>query len=306
MKRRVFLIGTVALLLGGAAISVFTQKKKQEPVLQQIEYSNFTDMDTQTLLTDLLHEADVSDTRIQIFMNHVQRFNQDMKADWLTAGFETAEPLDLKYDPYDMQDQWTEKENSFPGWNCRITSFGLFGDFVTFDGEMPSDAGADTLFMDYETLDEDPASLCGDSLQKFSAWFAPVDTANTTDIQTHLKNFQQEWNRSGLSFKGTSKLRLISVVFHDNFSETENTLMIGHTGILLPASDGLYFVEKVAFQEPYRLLKFRTRTELSDYLMLKYDTAWDQNTAHPFILENDALMDGWRILDDSPDTDEAD
>ena len=53
MKRRVFLIGTVALLLGGAAISVFTQKKKQEPVLQQIEYSNFTDMDTQTLLTDL-------------------------------------------------------------------------------------------------------------------------------------------------------------------------------------------------------------------------------------------------------------
>lgn len=306
MKRRVFLIGTAALLLGGAAISVFTQKKKQEPVLQQIEYSNLTDTDTQTLLTDLLHGANVSDIRLQTFMNHVQRFNQDMKADWLTSGFETAEPLDLKYDPYDMQDQWTEKENSFPGWNCRITAFGLFGDFVTFDGEMPSDAGADTLFMDYETLEEDSASLCGDSLQKFSAWFAPVDTVNTTDIQTHLKNFQQEWNRSGLSFKGTPKLRLISVVFHDNFSETENTLMIGHTGILLPASDGLYFVEKVAFQEPYRLLKFRTRTELSDYLMLKYDTAWDQNTAHPFILENDALMDGWRILDDSPDTDEAD
>lgn len=52
MKRRVFLISTVALLLGGAAISVFTQKKKQEPVLHQIEYSNLTDTDTQTLLTD--------------------------------------------------------------------------------------------------------------------------------------------------------------------------------------------------------------------------------------------------------------
>ena len=50
--------------------------------------------------------------------------------------------------------------------------------------------------------------------------------------------------------------------------------MIGHTGVLLPASDALYFVEKVAFQEPYRLLKFKTRTELSDYLMLKYDTEW--------------------------------
>lgn len=81
MKRRVFLIGTAALLLGGAAISVFTQKKKQEPVLQQIEYSNLTDTDTQTLLTDLLHGANVSDIHLQTFMNHVQRFNQDMKAD---------------------------------------------------------------------------------------------------------------------------------------------------------------------------------------------------------------------------------
>lgn len=78
--------------------------------------------------------------------------------------------------------------------------------------------------------------------------------------------------------------------------------MIGHTGILLPASDALYFVEKVAFQEPYRFLKFKNRTELSDYLMLKYDTAWGQDTAHPFILENDTLMDGWRILDTSTET----
>ena len=151
---------------------------------------------------------------------------------------------------------------------------------------MPSDAGADTLFMDYETLDEDPASLCGDSLQKFSAWFAPVDTVSTTDIQTHLKKFQQEWSNRGLSFKDDSKIRLISVIFHNSFSETENSLMIGHTGVLLPASDGLYFVEKVAFQEPYRLLKFKTRTELSDYLMLKYDTEWGQDTEPSFRLED--------------------
>ena len=34
---------------------------------------------------------------------------------------------------------------------------------------------------------------------------------------------------------------------------------------MLPTSDAVYFVEKVAFQEPYRLLKFKNRTELSDY-----------------------------------------
>ena len=92
-----------------------------------------------------------------------------------------------------------------------------------------------------------------------------------------------------------SEAHLISVIFHDKFSDDENTLSVGHAGVLLPSEDGtLYFLEKVAFQEPYRLLKFQNRTELSDYLMEKYDTAWGQDTARPFIMENDALMDGFR------------
>ena len=302
MKRRTFLLGAAALLLCGAATSCSAQKTDDEPILQQIEYSNLTDENTQTLLTGILKDAAVSDARIRLFANHVQRFNQDMDSAWLTTGFEIAEPSDLKYDPYAMQDSWAEKEGSFPGWNCRITAFGLFGDFVSFHGDISADAGADTLFMDYETLDEDPDSLCGDSLQKFSAWFAPVATTSTTDIQVHLKNFQNAWKERGITFSDSTKICLISVIFHDNFGEDDNTLMIGHTGILLPAPDALYFVEKVAFQEPYRFLKFKNRTELSDYLMLKYDTAWGQDTAHPFVLENDTLMDGWRILDASTET----
>ena len=79
------------------------------------------------------------------------------------------------------------------------------------------------------------------------------------------------------------------------------SLMIGHVGVMLPTSDAVYFVEKVAFQEPYRLLKFKNRTELSDYLMLKYDNSWGQDTAHTFIMENSDLMDGWRILDEQED-----
>lgn len=65
-----------------------------------------------------------------------------------------------------MQDAWTEKYGTFPGWNCRITACGLFGDFITVTGEADFDAAEDTLFMDYETLDTDPESLCGDNRQK--------------------------------------------------------------------------------------------------------------------------------------------
>ena len=88
--------------------------------------------------------------------------------------------------------------------------------------------------------------------------------------------------------------------FHDKPTEEESLLFVGHVGVLLTAEDGtLHFVEKVAFQEPYRMLRFADRTALSDYLMGKYDTSWGQDMASPFIMENDKLMDGWRPNPDS-------
>ena len=193
-----------------------------------------------------------------------------------------------------MQDLWTEKNGSFPGYNCRITAFSLFGEFVTAGVDQPETQGEDSLFMDLETLAADPAVLCGDSTSKFCALFAPVTAADTTEVADQVKALQAGWSERGISFEYSSA-RLISVVLHDRFSDTDNTLFIGHVGVLLPAEDGsLYFIEKVAFQEPYRLVKIQNRTELSDYLMEKYDTAWGQDTTRSFIMENDELMDGYR------------
>lgn len=60
-------------------------------------------------------------------------------------------------------------------------------------------------------------------------------------------------------------------------------------------------LKMVAFQEPYRLVKLRNRIELNDYLMEKYDTSWDQDTARPFIMENDSLMEGYRTVPTAAD-----
>lgn len=86
MKRRTFLLGAAALLLCGAATSCSAQKTDDEPILQQIEYSNLTDENTQTLLTGILKDAAVSDARIRLFANHVQRFNQDMDSAYSLQG----------------------------------------------------------------------------------------------------------------------------------------------------------------------------------------------------------------------------
>ena len=97
------------------------------------------------------------------------------------------------------------------------------------------------------------------------------------------------------SKKSRAEGRRSDPFFRDKLTEAESLLFVGHVGVLLTAEDGtLYFVEKVAFQEPYRLVKIQNRTELSDYLMEKYDTAWGQDTTRSFIMENDELMDGYR------------
>ena len=265
-----------------------------QPALKAVEYSNLTDKDSQDLLSELLTDSGISKKRQQALLDRVDKFNSSVKSEWLTDGFEKAAPTYTKYDPYDMQDMWTSRNGSFQGYNCRITAFSLLSDLISAgDGDYAA-AAEDSLFMDLETLTADADVLCGDSINKFCAVFAPVQAADSTDVNLQVKKFQDGWAARGVSFSA-GRARMISVVFHDKFSDTDNQLFIGHAGVLLPSGDGtLYFIEKVAFQEPYRLLKFKNRTELSDYLMEKYDTSWGQDTARPFIMENDRLMDGYR------------
>ena len=271
----------------------------KRPALEKIEYTNLNDSVSRKLLEDILSGAGVSGSRIQGFFNRVDSFNESMRGEWLTTGFEEAELLYTKYDPYAMQDEWTAKNGTFPGYNCRITAMSLFGDFLSVSADSQINAGEDVLFVDEETLKADPDALGGSSLADFRALYSSMKAEDTTEIRRHVQTVQEEWASRGVTFRENERIRLITVFFHDKPAEEESLLFVGHVGVLLTAEDGtLYFVEKVAFQEPYRLLRFADRTALSDYLMGKYDTSWGQNTASPFIMENDRLMNGWRTNPD--------
>ena len=272
----------------------------KRPALEKIAYTNLNDSVSRKLLEDMLSGAGVSGSRIQGFFNRVDSFNESMREEWLTTGFEEAELLYTKYDPYAMQDEWTAKNGTFPGYNCRITAMSLFGDFLSVSADSQINAGEDVLFVDEETLKADPDALGGSSLADFRALYSSMKAEDTTEIRRHVQTVQEEWVSRGVAFRENERIRLITVFFHDKPTEEESLLFVGHVGVLLTEEDGtLYFVEKVAFQEPYRMLRFADRTALSDYLMGKYDTSWGQDTASPFIMENDELMDGWRPNPDS-------
>ena len=138
-----------------------TEPDNTQPPLETAAYFNLTDGESRDLRLELLPDAGIEETRIDILLDRVDQFNASVKSEWLTKGFESAAPTDTRYDPYEMQDLWTEKNGSFPGYNCRITAFSLFSEFVTVGTGQPETQGEDSLFLDLETLTAIPPFSAG-------------------------------------------------------------------------------------------------------------------------------------------------
>lgn len=255
-----------------------------------VMYSNLNDGESRLLAEKLFAESGVSEERAQIFLQHLDQFNSSVEAGELTSSFEERAPRETRYDPYAMQDEWNEAHPDFQGYNCRITAYGLFGDFI--QAEKKTDLNTDALAFDFISLEEDPSAVPGETEKNtFTALYGAVPTEATKDIAIHYAKMKQAWKERGITFKESEKIRLISVIFHNQITEGEDELFIGHVGVLFPGDNGdMYLVEKVAFQEPYRINCFKDREALNRYFMDKYDVEFGQPTARPFVMENDRLL----------------
>ena len=291
MKKTAGLIALcMILVLTGCKI---TNDTDEQPYIEQINYSNLIDTSVQKQLAEIMNSADISPMRQQVFFDHVNQFNNTVSSEGMAAGFEVKQSTEEKYDPYAMQEEWDAAYPDFMGYNCRITAFGLFGDHMTIAAD--AETREDMILMDMASLEEDSSAMQNDKyMDRFRVLYSTVPTDDTKDVSVHVENLRRDWKNRGIVFDNNPDVSLISVVFHDAW-DGENQLFIGHTGVLFQVSGTeLYFVEKIAFQEPYQLTIFNNRTELNDYLMAKYDTGTGQPTAAPFIMENDELMEGYR------------
>ena len=278
-----------------------TPQVAQEKNTPTLTYSNLVDAPTQEKVQQALIAAGISASNASAFLESVALFNQTAgaKANLVPEGFVTIDSLLPKYDEVAIQTDWMNKYPAFQGYNCRLTSFTLLRDLIAFSGKKFATKGEDeVLFIDRESLRNAPKKLFTPAEENdFFALFTEVPTTNTKDINTHLQAMQRAWKERGITFRykgDPTKASLISAVFHSQITPEENMLFVGHVGVLVPYEGKLLFIEKLAFQEPYQAIIFANRTELSDYLMNRYDVEWEQPNAIPFIMENDQLMDGYR------------
>ena len=289
-------------ILSLGAISCEQKKATTEKTSIPLTYSNLVDTATQDEVQKALTAAGIAEQNVASFLESVALFNQTVgdKAGLVPKGFVTIDSLLPKYDEVAIQSIWTSKYPMFQGYNCRLTSFTLLRDLIAFptDKKFATKEEDEVLFIDRESLHNTPKKLfTPEEENNFFALFTEVPTTNTKDINTHLQAMQQAWKERGIDFRyknDPTKASLISAVFHSQITPEENTLFVGHVGVLVPFEGKLLFIEKLAFQEPYQAIKFANRTQLSDYLMNRYDVEWEQPNAIPFIMENDALMEGYR------------
>ena len=82
---------------------------------------------------------------------------------------------------------------------------------------------------------------------------------------------------------------MVSVVIHDDLDY--DSLFIGHVGVLAKEDDHYLWIEKISFQEPYQATKFTTKEDCFKYLYDKYKDYKSETTSHPFIMENDKLVE---------------
>ena len=289
-------------ILSLGAISCQQKKATTEKTSIPLTYSNLVDTATQDEVQKALTAAGIAEQNVASFLESVALFNQTVgdKAGLVPKGFVTIDSLLPKYDEVAIQSIWTSKYPMFQGYNCRLTSFTLLRDLIAFpaDKKFATKEEDEVLFIDRESLNNTPKKFfTPEEENNFFTLFTEVPTTNTKDINTHLQAMQQAWKERGINFRyknDPTKASLISAVFHSQITPEENTLFVGHVGVLVPFEGKLLFIEKLAFQEPYQAIKFANRTQLSDYLMNRYDVEWEQPNAIPFIMENDALMEGYR------------
>lgn len=266
-------------------------KDESAQPIEKIKVSNISSEEDRTICRDKLIESGLDDKRVDKFMEMVKSYNEDVNGELpYKNGF--VETENIKTDYTKTVDEFYKNENKI-GSNCRINTFELLIGNIEIK-RVKSD-NTSTLDFDKSSLENEfPELFTKDEITKFETYFAPVKAKISTDKKDQIAEIKKAVNSRGIKWNDKIDAKIISVWFH-NYDEIDgNILFIGHTGVLVPFKDKLMFIEKLSFNEPYQAVIVNNRTELSDYLMEKYDVEYNQKTTRPFIFENGSLMKNFR------------
>ena len=90
------------------------------------------------------------------------------------------------------------------------------------------------------------------------------------------------WSEYGFSIQNDRASLLNIAVYDPDFDQ----IFIGHSGILVETDQGLLFVEKLAFEQPYQATKARDMEQLLNILAKRPEYFGEEGEAGPFVYRN--------------------
>lgn len=254
-------------------------------------YSNLLDEESREKVATAMEAAGIAGEDIEDFFKQVDIFNETIENYGLVKeGFKNQVRIEPDYDPFYMQDIHFDNSPIFLGYNCRITSYGLMRNLMTIGNPVVGDTNV--IIFDENSIENSPYEIFNEKeVTEFKSLYSVVETQASQDVDVHVASMQKDFQDKEIVFTGDpakGDASMISLVIHEK--EDYDYLFIGHIGVMIPIDGGYYFVEKIAFQEPYQAILFKDKYDVVDYLMEKYDLSWGQETADPFVMENDELM----------------
>lgn len=293
MVNRLIIVLLCLFIAGCGALDIYKQDNPADPsTVGSILVSNLADTNSQNELKAVLQKAGVTDARQQVFWAHVQQFNDCVGKDKLINGWQSISYTESTFDEYELQDLWSAKYPVFSGYNCRLTAFGLMANQISV--ENTADPDTRNIYLDIDSVAADGSVFVNDSEQaKFEALFSTISSTESKDQNNKISEVKSELAGRGVVFLENSPIHLVSVYMHANYGEGDSEIFVGHTGVMFDLGDeGIYFLEKLAFQAPYRFIKLDSRQQLYDYLLEHYKEYQGPDDAPAFIMDNGESVAG--------------
>lgn len=288
MKRSVsIIIASLLIFTGCEKISDDNNKNENKT---QLTYSNLVDSKTQDEIKKVLVENKISEEQADYFIKLVNDYNEKSKLkkfETSKKGFNTINKLQVPYDEGALGETWDYNKINYVDFNCRLTSFTLYKNFIKSQKEFSGDDL--NLMFDLDTMENNPMSkFTKEETNEFKSLYSSISVKNTQDVEQLSKVILEEWDKRGIKFENNSNVSMINVFLH---APEDSYVFVGHTGISVKTDEGLLFVEKYGPSLPYQVSKFKDEVELKEYLMDRLDVnTADNGASKPIIMKNDKLF----------------
>ena len=233
-------------------------------------YSNLADSEAQGQLKKELISHGISKNTANAFLTDVKDYNETIQNTALVqTGYKAFDLSPVAYDDDAITKLWSEKYPVFTGYNCKLTAFLLYKDFIqsksvvadnqSEDGEQSE---MDMLFHLSPEKAENRFSEKDKAL--FNTLYQNIEIGSDATTQECINQIKSCWDKYGICFDKTDNLNLITVYSEDDYPKYH--LAPVHAGLLITKNEKFYFLEKLSFIRPYQYSVFECQEDLYTYL----------------------------------------